>query len=67
VYKRKEKLMKVHVVVTVYSGCIQDVDVFVSKEYAETIAQAAKKDLGIIAGHEAESNHDVQVFERVVI
>lgn len=59
--------MKVHVVVSVYKGCIQDVDVFKEKKQADGIAEVARKDLGIIAGHEAESENDVQVYERVVI
>jgi hypothetical protein len=55
--------MKVYVIIGVWSGCIEQVTAWTDKGKAEEEAQRMKKDWVIIPGHEAESQHVVDVYE----
>jgi hypothetical protein len=55
--------MKVYVIIGVWSGCIEHVTAWSDKDKANQEAERMKKDWGIIPGHEAESQHVVDLYE----
>ena len=55
--------MTVYVIIGVWSGCIEHVTAWSDKDKANQEAEQMKKDWGIIPGHEAESQHVVEVYE----
>jgi hypothetical protein len=58
---------KVHLVISVFQGCVDWAQVFSDKTMAEQAHQKAKADLGIEEGHEAESENVVELFTDVPI
>lgn len=55
--------MKVYVVVSVYAGCIDEVEAFADEAAADAFLAKQKQELDIEPGMEAESENDAKVFE----
>lgn len=55
--------MKVYVVVSVYAGCIDEVQAFADEAAADAFLAKQKQELDIEPGNEAESENDAKVFE----
>jgi len=55
--------VKVYVVVTVFSGCVNEVKGFVDPGEADNCVETKQQELGITPGFEEESEHDVQLHE----
>uniref|UniRef100_A0A6M3M5D6 Uncharacterized protein n=1 Tax=viral metagenome TaxID=1070528 RepID=A0A6M3M5D6_9ZZZZ len=55
--------MKVYVVVTVFSGCVNEVNGFVDPGAADACVETKQQELGIMPGFEEQSEHDVQLHE----
>ena len=55
--------MTVYVIIGVWSGCIEHVTAWSDKDKAKQEAERMRKDYGIIAGQEAESDHAVDWYE----
>jgi len=55
--------VKVYVVVSVYAGCIDEVEAFADEAAADAFLAKQQKKLGIEPGNEAESENDAKVFE----
>ena len=55
--------MKVYVVVTVFSGCVNEVKGFVDPGEADNCVETKQQELGITPGFEEQSEHDVQLHE----
>jgi len=63
--KRSKKggTMTVYVIIGIWSGCIEHVTAWSDKGEADKETERMKKDWGIIPGHEAESQHVVDLYE----
>lgn len=59
--------MKCHVVVSIYQGCAEGVQVFTDKTDAEIAFIKTKAELGIEKGGESESENTAEVFYDVPI
>jgi len=55
--------VKVYVVVTVFSGCVNEVNGFVDPGAADACVETKQQELGIMPGFEEQSEHDVQLHE----
>lgn len=55
--------MKIYVVITVFAGCLNDVQGFTDEGKADLYLASKKQELGINEGYEEESEHDVQLRE----
>ena len=54
--------MRIYVVVTALSGCLDEAEGFISEGQAELYQAEKYKELGIEAGEESESEHGCQLF-----
>ena len=63
----KSTMKPIHVVVGVYGGCADSVQLFTDKVEAEKAETKLKKELGIQEGHEEESDNRVVVFFNVPV
>ena len=52
----------IHVVIGVWGGCIEHVSAWVDEAAANKEYSRLRQDYGIIEGHEAESEHTVDVW-----
>lgn len=59
--------MSVHVVVSVFQGCPEGVQVYSDKEAAEAGLAKAKAELEIEEGHEGESENAAELFYNVPV
>ena len=59
--------MRVHVVVSVFSGCAESCQVFTDEAKADAAEVKLKDELGIGVGAEPESEHQVEVFYNVLV
>jgi hypothetical protein len=63
----KSTMKPIHVVVGVFQGCADSVQLFTDKVKTEEAKAKPKKELGIQEGHEEESNNKVVVFFNVPV
>ena len=63
--KMKSAMKPIHVVVGVFQGCADSVQLFTDKVKTEKAEAKLKRKLGIQEGHEEESNNKVVVFFNV--
>lgn len=55
--------MEIYVVVAVFQGVVSEVKGFMLPPEAEEYEETKKRELGIVTGHEEESENDVQTHE----
>ena len=59
--------MLVHIVVAVFQGCPESVQVYTDKEAAEQALTKVRTELGIEVGAEAESENAAELFYNVPV